>query len=136
MKKFKSILVLSLLVVLLGSCQLKSPFNKSNDKLRAVATEYSIPSNQEFVIGDFQDVHYNAIIDNKSETSVEVIVIDEKTNLTTRRFILETNHEAFISAAKYERVIIQNSSDKEIKLGLGFNKEIEGMRYQNVKEYK
>lgn len=136
MKKVKSILVLSLITVLLASCQLKAPFNKSNDKLRAVATEYAIPADHEFVIGEFQDTHYRAIIENKSETSVEVIVIDEKTDLVTRRFILETKHEAFVSAAKYEKMVIQNPSGKEINLEIGFNKEIEGMRYQNVKEYK
>lgn len=136
MKNIKISFLLVLSIFFIGSCQMKLPFNKSNDKLKTLATPYAIPANEEFVVGDFHESPYRALVDNKSKTTITVLVVDKNTNKQTQSFTLHPEDEATVYAAKFEKMIFQNPSGGEITINIGFNKDIQGMRYQELKEYE
>jgi hypothetical protein len=124
------------ITILLVGCQINMPFNKASEKLRDVAVIHAIPAHEEIVIGEFQDSPYQVFINNKAKTAIKVFVIDRNTNFHTQSFLLQPEHDATVYAQKYEKVVFQNSSDLEINVDIGMNKEVEGWRTQPVKDYE
>ncbi|MBD3636005.1 MAG: hypothetical protein HUJ25_01585 [Crocinitomicaceae bacterium] len=136
MKQLKFIGVLMCLSVLLTGCKTFKFLDRGSNKLRKVATEHTIPAKQEFIIGEFQDTSYKVYVNNEAKTHIIILLVDRNTNKQTQSFRLEPTENATVFAAKFEKLIIQNHSSEEIKLKIGLNKEVEGMRYQEVKEYE
>ena len=136
MKKFKQIGLLLTVTALLAGCQLNLPFNKASKKLVKVAQSYDIQSNEEIVLGEFQDSSYKVYISNKAKSHILVYTVDRNTELHTQTFRLDSKSNATIYAAKYEKVVFQNPSGESISVDIGLNKKVEGWRTQPMKAYK
>ena len=96
----------------------------------------TIPAQQEFVLGEYQQSSYKAKLNNTSGKAMKVSVVDKETNKQTQGFGLEGKGEATVYVNKNEIVLLKNPNDKEITVKVKLSKTVSGMRYQEIGSFE
>ena len=89
----------------------------------------TIPANQTFLLGEFNNKNYSAELVNKSNLTVIVKAVDKKSNEVTQSFGLAPKGRTKVYISKDETVYFENENGKDVKIDVILNKGVEGMRY-------
>ena len=116
LKIMKTILVLLTAVLLNSSC---STFKSG----------LTIPANQTFILGEYNDKNYSAQLKNKSNFTVIVKAIDKNSGAVTQSFGLGAKGKTKIYIGKDEAVYLENENKTDAKIDVILSKGVEGMRY-------
>ena len=92
----------------------------------------TIPANQEFVLGEYQNSSYKAKLNNTSDKLMEISVVNKESNEQTQGFGLDGKGQATVYIGKDEKVLLKNPNDEEITVKVKLSKNGEGMRYQEM----
>ena len=117
-------------IVLFGMCFLLLSFTQST--LFPSSANVTIPAQQEFVLGEYQNTSYKAKLNNTSNKMMEVSVVDKETGKQTQGFGLDGKGRVSVYIRKNEKVLLKNPNDKEILVRVKMSKTVEGMRYQEL----
>lgn len=120
-KVLKSIVVLMMTMLIMSSCAVKSTV--------------SIRSQEEFVLGEYQNTRFNAKVTNLSKKEVKVVIINTQSRKQTQGFGLAAKGAAQIYVSKEETVLFKNASEEQVKVKVRLGRGVEGMRYQPVTNY-
>lgn len=101
-----------------------------------ITSGVTIPPNQEFVLGEYNHPDYRSVLMNKSEFEVGVELRNRKTNVLLQRFDLSAGSSAKVNVSKDEMVILKNSNNNEVLIKVKANRNIKGMRYQDLDAYE
>ena len=93
----------------------------------------TIPANQTFLLGEFNDKNYSAELVNKSNLTVKVKALDKKTGEVTQNLELTTKEKAKVYISKDETVYFENENKVDVKVDIILSKFVEGMRYVDNK---
>lgn len=93
----------------------------------------TIPANQTFILGEFNDKNYSAELVNKSNLTVIVKASDKKTSEITQSFGLAPKGRNKVYISKDETVYFENRNEVDVKVDVILNKGVEGMRYIDIK---
>lgn len=115
----RSLFIISIALICLTSCA-------SN------VAGVSIPARQEFVLGEFADKNYRADLNNRGKQQIRIAVLDKDTKEQTQGFGLAAGGKATVYISRDEEVHLVNESDREGKVRVTLNKDVEGMRYQDL----
>ena len=88
-----------------------------------------IPSNQTFLLGEFNDKNYSAELVNKSNLTVIVKAVSKKSGEVTQIFGLAPKGRTKVYISKDETVYFENENGTEVKVDVKLSKGVEGMRY-------
>ena len=89
----------------------------------------TVPANQTFLLGEFNDKNYSAELINKSDLSVTVKAIDKNTGEVTQSFGLAPKGKTKIYISKDETVYFNNENVIDVKIDVILSQFVEGMRY-------
>jgi hypothetical protein len=89
----------------------------------------TIPANQTFVLGEYNDKNYSVQLNNKSNFIVIVKVIDKNSGAITQSFGLGAKGKTNIYIDKNETVYLENENKTDAKIDVILSKGVEGMRY-------
>lgn len=89
----------------------------------------TIPANQTFLLGEFNDKNYSAELVNKSNLTVIVRTIDKKTGEVIQSFGLVPKGRTKVYISRDETVYFENENEMEVKVNVTLSKGVEGMRY-------
>lgn len=117
-------------IVLFGMCFLLLSFTQGT--LFPSSANVTIPAQQEFVLGEYQNTSYKAKLNNTSNKMMEVSVVDKETGKQTQGFGLDGKGRVSVYIRKNEKVLLKNPNDKEILVRVKMSKTVEGMRYQEL----
>ena len=93
----------------------------------------TIPANQTFVLGEYNDKNYSAQLKNKSNFTVVVKAIDKNSGAITQSFGLDAKGKTKIYIDKNETVYFENENKVDVKVDVILSKGVEGMRYVDNK---
>ncbi len=93
----------------------------------------TIPANQIFLLGEFNDKNYSAKLINKSNLTVIVKVVDKNSREVTQSFGMAPKGKTKVYISKDETVYFENKNGTEVKVDVILSKGVEGMRYINNK---
>ena len=91
-----------------------------------------IPAHQEFILGEYTNRSYKAILKNQGPTDVTVSVRDKSTGEQTQGFDLAGSATVHISAN--EEVHLINNSDEEAQVKVTLNAKVQGMSYKALEK--
>ena len=89
----------------------------------------TIPANQTFLLGEFNDKNYTAELVNKSNLTVIVKAIDKMSGEVTQSFGLAPKGITKVYISKDETVNFENGNGIDVKVDVILNKGVKGMRY-------
>ena len=89
----------------------------------------TIPSNQTFLLGEFNDKNYSAELVNKSNLTVIVKTLDKNSGEVTQSFGLAPKGRTKVYISKDETVYFENENGTDVKVDVILSKSVEGMRY-------
>jgi hypothetical protein len=89
----------------------------------------TIPANQTFLLGEFNDKNYSAELVNKSNLTVIVKTLDKKSGEVTQSFGLAPKGRTKVYISKDETVYFENENGTDVKVDVILSKGVEGMRY-------
>ena len=120
-------------------------FNKKKEKMRKLLFAFTIlltlnscstfksgltiPANQTFLLGEFNDKNYSAELVNKSNLTVIVKTLDKKSGEVTQSFGLAPKGRTKVYISKDETVYFENENRTDVKVDVILSKGVEGMRY-------
>jgi len=90
----------------------------------------SIEPQQEFVLGEQANHGFKAKLTNLTNKVVPIKVVDKESGQQTQGFGLAARGTTTVYINRFEKVLIQNPNEVEIKVRAKLNKGVEGMRYQ------
>ena len=93
----------------------------------------TIPANQTFLLGEFNDKNYSAELVNKSNLTVIVKALDKKTGEVTQSLELTPKGKTKVYISKDETVYFENENKVDVKVDAILTKFVEGMRYVDNK---
>ena len=93
----------------------------------------TIPANQTFLLGEFNDKNYTAELVNKSNLTVIVKALDKKTGEVTQSLELTPKGKTKVYISKDETVYFENENKVDVKVDVILTKFVEGMRYVDNK---
>ena len=93
----------------------------------------TIPANQTFLLGEFNDKNYSAELVNKSNLTVIVKALDKKTGEVTQSLELTPKGKTKVYISKDETVYFENENKVDVKVDVILTKFVEGMRYVDNK---
>ena len=93
----------------------------------------TIPSNQTFILGEFNNKNYSAELINQSELKVMVKVIEKESGVVIRSFGLAPKERTKIYISKTNTVYFENENKVDVKVDVILSKGVEGMRYVDNK---
>ena len=93
----------------------------------------TIPANQTFILGEFNNKNYSAELINQSELKVMVKVIEKESGVVIRSFGLAPNERTKIYISKTNTVYFENENKVDVKVDVILSKGVEGMRYVDNK---
>ena len=94
----------------------------------------TIPANQTFLLGEFNDKNYAAELVNKSNLTVMVKAVDKNSGEVTQSFVLAPKGKTKAYISKDETVYFENKNGTDVKVDVVLNKDVHGMRYVNNKK--
>ena len=89
----------------------------------------TIPANQTFILGEYNDKNYSAQLKNKSNFTVIVKAINKNSGTITQSFGLGAKGKTKIYIGKNETVYFENDNNADVKVDVIMSKGVEGMRY-------
>lgn len=89
----------------------------------------TIPANQTFILGEFNDKNYSAKLVNRSDLTVEFKAVDKKSGEVTQSFGLASKGKVQVYISKDEKVYFENENSVDVKVDVILSKGVEGMRY-------
>ena len=89
----------------------------------------TIPANQTFLLGEFNDKNYTAELVNKSNVTVIVKAVDKNSGEVTQSFGLAPKGRTKVYISKDETVYFENENGTEVKVDVILSKGVQGMRY-------
>lgn len=89
----------------------------------------TIPANQTFLLGEFNDKNYSAKLINRSDFTVIFKAVDKKSGEVTQGFGLAPKGKTKVYISKYETVYFKNENGTDVKVDVILSKGVEGMRY-------
>ena len=89
----------------------------------------TIPANQTFILGEFNNKNYSAELINQSELKVMVKVIEKESGVVIRSFGLAPKERTKIYISKTNTVYFENENKVDVKGDVILSKGVEGMRY-------
>ena len=89
----------------------------------------TVPANQTFLLGEFNDKNYSAELINKSDLTVTVKAIDKNTGEVTQSLGLAPKGKTKIYISKDETVYFNNENVIDVKIDVILSQFVEGMRY-------
>lgn len=89
----------------------------------------TVPANQTFILGEYNDKNYSAQLKNKSNFTVVVKAIDKNSGAITQSFGLGAKAKTKIYIDKNETVYLENENKTDAKIDVILSKGVEGMRY-------
>jgi uncharacterized secreted protein with C-terminal beta-propeller domain len=89
----------------------------------------TVPANQTFILGEYNDKNYSAQLNNKSNFTVIVKAIDKNSGAITQSFGLGAKGKTKIYIGKNETVYLENENKTDAKIDVILSKGVEGMRY-------
>ena len=89
----------------------------------------TIPANQTFILGEYNDKNYSAQLKNKSNFKVIVKAIDKNSEAITQSFGLDAKGKTKIYISKNETVYLENENETDAKIDVILSEGVEGMRY-------
>ena len=89
----------------------------------------TIPANQTFLLGEFNDKNYSAELINNSNLKVIVKAVDKNSGEVTQSFGLKPKGKTKIYIGKDETVYFENKNGTEVEIDVILSKGVEGMRY-------
>ena len=89
----------------------------------------TIPANQTFLLGEYNDANYTAQLVNKSNVTVTVKSVDKNSGEVIQSFGLAPKGRTKIYIGKEETVYFENESGKDVQVDVILSKSVEGMRY-------
>ena len=89
----------------------------------------TVPANQTFLLGEFNDKNYSAELTNNSDLTVTVKAIDKNTGEVTQSFGLAPKGKTKIYISKDETVYFNNENVIDVKIDVILSQFVEGMRY-------
>lgn len=89
----------------------------------------TIPANQTFLLGEFNDKNYSAELINKSNLTVIVKGVDKNSGEVTQSFSLAPKGRTKVYVSKDETVLFENENGVHVKVDVILSKGVEGMRY-------
>lgn len=89
----------------------------------------TIPANQTFILGEFNNKNYSAELINQSELKVMVKVIEKESGVVIRSFGLAPKERTKIYISKTNTVYFENENKVDVKVDVILSKGVEGMRY-------
>ena len=93
----------------------------------------TIPANQTFILGEFNNKNYSAELVNKSNLTVIVKALDKKTGEVTQSLELTPKGKTKVYISKDETVYFENENKVDVKVDVILTKFVEGMRYVDNK---
>ena len=93
----------------------------------------TIPANQTFLLGEFNDKNFSAELINTSNLTVIVKALDKKSGEVTQSFGLVPKGKTKAYISKDETVYLENKNGTDVKVDVVLNKDVHGMRYVNKK---
>lgn len=94
----------------------------------------TIPANQTFLLGEFNDKNFSAELINTSNLTVIVKALDKKSGEVTQSFGLVPKGKTKAYISKDETVYLENKNGTDVKVDVVLNKDVHGMRYVNNKK--
>ena len=89
----------------------------------------TIPANQTFLLGEFNNKNYSAELVNKSNLTVIVKAVVKKTGEVTQSFGLAPKGRTKVYINKNEIFYCEDDNGTEMKVDIILSKGIEGMKY-------
>lgn len=89
----------------------------------------TIPANQSFLLSEYNDKNYSAVLINRSVLTVNLITVDKDTREVIQRFGLIPKGKAKVYISKNETVYFENKNTTDVSVDVILSKGIEGMRY-------
>jgi len=89
----------------------------------------TIPANQIFLLGEFNNKNYTAELVNKSNLTVIVKAVDKKSGEVTQSFGLAPKGKTKVYISKDEIVYFENENGIDVKVDVILSKGVQGMRY-------
>ena len=89
----------------------------------------TIPANQTFLLGEFNDKNYTAELVNKSNLTVIVKAIDKESGEVNQSFGLAPKGKTKVYISKDEIVYFENENGIDVKVDVILSKGVQGMRY-------
>ena len=89
----------------------------------------TVPANQTFILGEYNDKNYSAQLKNKSNFTVIVKAIDKNSGTITQSIGLGAKGKTKIYIDKNETVYLKNLNKTDAKIDVSLSKGVEGMRY-------
>lgn len=93
----------------------------------------TIPANQTFILGEYNDKNYSTQLKNKSNFTVIVKAIDKNSGAVTQSFGLGAKGKTKVYVSKNEIVYFENDNNADVKVDVIMSKGVEGMRYVDNK---
>lgn len=91
----------------------------------------TIPANQTFLLGEFNNKRYSADLKNRSDLDVFFQAVDKESGRVTQSFGLGPKGKVKVNIGSYETVQLINKNSSEVRIDVVINKSkgVEGMRY-------
>ena len=89
----------------------------------------TIPANQTFLLGEFNDKNYAAELVNKSNLTVMIKAVDKNSGEVTQSFGLAPKGRTKVYISKNETVYFENKNGTDVMVDVILSKGVEGMRY-------
>ena len=89
----------------------------------------TIPANQTFLLGEFNDKNYTAELINRSNLTVIVKAVDKNSGELTQHLDLAPKGRTKVYISKDETVYFKNGNGTDVKVDVILSKGVEGMRY-------
>ena len=89
----------------------------------------SIPANHTFVLGELNTKNYSAELSNVSEFTVLVSIQSKTSGQILNELGLKPNQKIKVFIGNDEVSYFKNDNEQAVKVNVGLNKGVEGMRY-------
>ncbi len=89
----------------------------------------TIPANQTFLLGEYNDQNYSAELINRSNLTVTIKAVDKNSGEVTQSFGLAPKGKTKVYISKDETVYFENANGIDVLVDVILSKGVEGMRY-------
>ncbi len=89
----------------------------------------TIPANQTFLLGEYNNKNYSAQLINRSNFTVIVKAVDKESGQVSQSFGLAPKGKTKVYISKEETVYFENENGVDVKVDVILSKGVEGMRY-------
>ena len=89
----------------------------------------TIPANQTFLLGEYNDQNYSAELINRSNLTFTIKAVDKNSGVVTQSFGLAPKGKTKVYISKDETVYFENPNGIDVLVDVILSKGVEGMRY-------